>query len=326
MNEIVIKNEKDAFDLLQKALDHQLGDQIFSIKFDHWPLIQIKLEGEGYDSTITPDMAGALVRIQEAINRTYARTVHQSVDARGLTLEERKDLQFKAKVESGSSLITVDLGKFSEKLATGMVNKMNPELLTITIIGAAIVGASLLAYKWFLNSRSKDKVIDKTAQTQIALSQEETKRMNMIVRALAQAPELTQVQSEFDDARSEIVRATGNATKLTVNSIELDNATTKVISMVKRSESEELQMNGTYLITATDLSQPDEIKLRVKRVDDGKEFMASFHDKTLQQEHIKLLQNAEWSRSSVYLSINANSLRGEITRATVISAQLQPAA
>jgi hypothetical protein len=248
------------------------------------------------------------------------------VDARGLTLEERKDLQFKAKVESGSSLITVDLGNFSEKLATGMVNKMNPELLTITIIGAAIVGASLLAYKWFLNSRSKDKVIDKTAQTQIALSQEETKRMNMIVRALAQAPELTQVQSEFDDARSEIVRATGNATKLTVNSIELDNATTKVISMVKRSESEELQMNGTYLITATDLSQPDEIKLRVKRVDDGKEFMASFHDKTLQQEHIKLLQNAEWSRSSVYLSINANSLRGEITRATVISAQLQPAA
>ncbi|MFC6520100.1 hypothetical protein ACFQAT_10300 [Undibacterium arcticum] len=211
MNEVIIKNEKDAFDLLQKALDQQLGDKAFTLKFDHWPLIEIKLEGDGYDSTITPDMAGALVEIQHAINRTYARTVHHSTNARSLTAEERQDLQFKAKVESGSSLITVDLGKFAEKLATSVADKMTPELLAITIVGVAVAGASLLAYKAYLKNRSEDKVIEQKALTKMALSQEETKRLEIFARALKHTPELAHAQADFDDARNEIVRATGDA-------------------------------------------------------------------------------------------------------------------
>ncbi|MFC3107383.1 hypothetical protein ACFOFO_05325 [Undibacterium arcticum] len=326
MNEVIIKNEKDAFDLLQKALDQQLGDKAFTLKFDHWPLIEIKLEGDGYDSTITPDMAGALVEIQHAINRTYARTVHHSTNARSLTAEERQDLQFKAKVESGSSLITVDLGKFAEKLATSVADKMTPELLAITIVGVAVAGASLLAYKAYLKNRSEDKVIEQKALTKMALSQEETKRLEIFARALKHTPELAHAQADFDDARNEIVRATGDAKSLTVNSVEMDNATAKVIGITKRSEAQEVQLNGTYLITATDLRHPNEIKLRIKRVSDSKEFMASFLDHSLQQDQIKMLQSAEWDRQPVYLSINAHSLRGEITTATVISVQLQPEA
>ncbi|MFD2271799.1 hypothetical protein ACFS07_13205 [Undibacterium arcticum] len=106
-------------------------------------------------------MAGALVEIQHAINRTYARTVHHSTNARSLTAEERQDLQFKAKVESGSSLITVDLGKFAEKnWRPPWRIKMTPELLAITIVGVAVAGASLLAYKAYLKNRSEDKVIE----------------------------------------------------------------------------------------------------------------------------------------------------------------------
>ncbi|MFD2271798.1 hypothetical protein ACFS07_13200 [Undibacterium arcticum] len=106
----------------------------------------------------------------------------------------------------------------------------------------------------------------------------------------------------------------------------MDNATAKVIGITKRSEAQEVQLNGTYLITATDLRHPNEIKLRIKRVSDSKEFMASFLDHSLQQDQIKMLQSAEWDRQPVYLSINAHSLRGEITTATVISVQLQPEA
>src|SRR5450830_764857 len=105
-------------------------------------------------------MAGALVQIQHAINRAYARTIHNTTNARSLTAEERQDLQFKAKVESGSSLITVDLGKFAEKLSTSMVDKMTPEMLTITALGIAIAGASLLALKSYFKMRTENKVVE----------------------------------------------------------------------------------------------------------------------------------------------------------------------
>lgn len=174
MDEVIINNEKDAFDLLQKALNQELSQKPFSIKFDKWPILEIKLEGEGYDSTITPDLAGALVEVQHALNRAYARTVHRTSNARSLTDDERRKLQFKAKVQKGSSLIKIDLGPFAEKLVTSGVDKMTPELLTICVLGTVISAAGVIAYKTFLKSRSEDKAISESERAKIALSQEET--------------------------------------------------------------------------------------------------------------------------------------------------------
>jgi hypothetical protein len=55
MKQYTIKSEADAFDLLEKALQNQLGDKLISIKFDSWPVLQVRLEGPGYDSTISSD-------------------------------------------------------------------------------------------------------------------------------------------------------------------------------------------------------------------------------------------------------------------------------
>lgn len=325
MKEIVITNEKQAFDLLEKAVKKELGDKAFTLKFERWPVLEIKLEGKGYDSTITADMAAALIEVQRAVNRTYARAVHNSANARTLKDDERQDIQFKAKVKRGSSVIEVNLGDFAEKLASMVTGKMTPEQLTITVLGIAIAGASLLAYKAFLKHRTEDKQIEQTERTKMVLSQEETKRLEIFGRAMKQEPVLVQVRDDFDNARVEIIRSTGDARTLTVNNIQLDNETTRIIGNTTRTESHEVQLNGTYTIHVADLRQQDEVKLRVQRTSDGLEFLASFKDQSLHQDQIKILQDAEWNRHPVYLSINARLLRGAVTVATVIEVKLQPA-
>lgn len=97
-NELNISSEADAFKLIEKALQHQIGDQPCKLNFENWPILTIKLEGEGYNSTITSDMAGALVTLQHTMDRSYARLVHDLGDARRLSHEERDELKFKAKV------------------------------------------------------------------------------------------------------------------------------------------------------------------------------------------------------------------------------------
>ncbi len=326
LKQIVIKNEKQAFEVLEKALAKQLGDRPYELKFENWPVIQIRLTGPGYESAITSDIAEAIVDVQRAVNRAYARTVHGTSNSRSLTDTERRDVQFKAKVEKGSSLIKIDLGDFAEKLATAVTTKMTPEMLTVTILGIAIIGGSLLAYKSYLKSKSSDKNIEQESRTRLALSQEETRRLEIMGEAVNRVPALAHAKSDFDDARGEIVRSGGNARTLAVNQLEIDGETARIIGTAKRAESEEVQLNGNYLIVATDLRQPDEIRLRVRRVGAAQEFQASFKDNSLKQSQIALLQGAEWSREPVYLSINARSLRGEVTTATVVSVKAQPTA
>ncbi|WP_186150225.1 hypothetical protein [Burkholderia gladioli] len=120
-----ITDEKTAFAALEKALREELGDTTYNIEFVGWPKLQIKLDGPGYNSTITSDVAEVLVDLQVAINRSYARLVHQSADSRTLTGEERSKLQFKAEVKKGSSIVNVDLGEYLKTLTHELVTKMS---------------------------------------------------------------------------------------------------------------------------------------------------------------------------------------------------------
>jgi hypothetical protein len=326
MRQIVVHDEATAFRLLKKAIDDELGDQPFELKFSGWPLLSIRLKGKGYDSTITADVAEALVEVQRALNRAYARAVKGSADSRTLTDVERRDVQFQAKVKKGSSLIEINLGDFAEKLATAIGTKMTPEMLAITVIGVVAVAGGTYAVRAYLNAKSKDKQIESDERVKIATTQADTRKLEIFAEAMTKQPSLRSAAADFDTARTEILRSTGGANTISVNGVEINAETARVISTAIRSESEEVQRNGTYLILTTDLRQPDEIRMRIRNAQTGTEFYAGFKDRSLHREQILLLQDAEWSRSTVYLSINARLLRGDITAANVISVALQPPA
>lgn len=319
-----ITDEKSAFAALEKALQNELGDSSYNIEFVGWPKLVIKLEGPGYNSTITSDVAEALVDLQTAINRSYARLVHHSADSRTLTGAERSKLQFKAEVKKGSSLINVDLGDYLKTLTQELVSKMTPESLVISIIGVAAVAGSVVAYKSYLKARSDDKKVDADASKAIALSQEETKRLDTLAKALKVEPAVAAAKSDFDDTRNTLLKSVGDAKHLAVNDVTITQETARVLASSKRTPSQEAQLNGTYMILSTDLRQQDYIKLRVQRVQDGLEFSATFQDNSLDRAQIGLLQQAEWGRTPVYLSINATLLRGEVTTAGIISVTPQP--
>ncbi len=68
MEQITISSEEDAFSLIEKALKHEIPDIPLELKFDSWPILEIKLQGVGYQSTITAEMAQSLVDLQQAVN------------------------------------------------------------------------------------------------------------------------------------------------------------------------------------------------------------------------------------------------------------------
>jgi len=324
-SDIKVDSEEQAFALIKQALDHNLNDEHYRIVFDKWPVISITLEGKGYDSTITSDMAEGIVALQSSINRIYARLVHNSPSAKSLTLIEKDQLKFKAKVEKGSSKYEIDLTEWATKLTNSLVDKMSPEQLVTLVVTTVAVAGSYYAWKAYLRHKSEDKKVDSDMHSRIALSQEETKRQQILAEAFKQHPVLPYIAQDADSARTEILKGVGDANMIKVAGIELDNTTAKSVARASRSEPVDIQLNGNYEISSVSWQPESEVRMKVVSVDDGRSFIATFNDHSINGDQIKLLQNAEWSRSKVYLSINATELRGEITTAKIVGVSEQPA-
>lgn len=323
--DIKITSEAEAFAYLEQAIRGEMDTgEIIELSFENWPAISLKLEGEGYNSVITPEMAQGIVSLQAAVNRIYARLVHHEANTRCLKASEKEQLRIKAKVEEGSTLIEIPLGDVAEKLATNLVTKMDSNQLVVTILGVVVAAAGSWCYKQWLNTRAQEKEIDAQTQQTIAMTVEETKRMEVFSQAISKVHELAHVREDLDLARTELVKGVADANQITLDGVTVTAEPIKKLAANVRAQSVERQLNGTYLIQGVDHSAEDEVKMRVSNVDNGREFTARFHDHSLDHAQIDLLKTAEWDRSRVYLSINATELRGEITSAIIVAVQLQP--
>ena len=314
-----IENEAQASAFLKRALEGHYEDKNIDFVFSNWPVISIRAKGEGYDSTITPDMAQALVELQTSMNRAYARLVNNRTNARALTAEQRQDIQFKAKVKRGSSLVEINLGEFAEKVATALVGKMSSTELVVTILGLAFVAGSVVVVKSFLKDRADEKKADVEFKKSVALSQQETRRLEVVTEALSSRPKLQTTLEDFEESRREILRSVGDAKSIEVNGLEMTNAEARSMSTARRERAKPLQLNGNYKIFKLDWQDEDNVRLWLGGGSRDGEFIASLSTETITDEHRDLLKEAEWARKSLYMQINATELRGEITAARIIS-------
>lgn len=279
----------------------------------------MKLVGEGYEGTVTPQMAEALVSLQTAMNRTYAKLVKHSPSSNSLTKKERNELAFKAKVEEGSSVVKIDLGEFATTLLNGLASKMDGTQMTIAVISIAAIGGGVLAFRAFLKHREAMK----SADLPTTLSEQETKRLTILASVLQRSPMLQQINSEFDEAKLDMVKAVGDAQTLTLQGETLTQAQANIIASTPRERARELQLNGNYRIERLDWTKEEEVRVSVFGLDESREFTAKLSTQSLTNESKELLKQAEWERLPVHLQINATELRGEVTTATIVGVDVQ---
>lgn len=323
--ELKITNEEDAFALIKRALDKNISDDI-KITFDNWPKLTVELEGSGYEGTITPSMMASLIDFQTGLNRTYLKIVHDEDNLTHLKQSEKQDLEFKAKVEDGCTLLTVDLSEFAQKITTELITKMEPTHIIILAVSGMALWVAGSVIKKHLELSSHDKDVSEEAKKAVNLSEQETKRMEILASALSAQPKLAYIEKEATAATIGLLKGLSDADSIEINGVKLSKVDAKSIAQTKRSESSEIQLNGNYHILSVDTSIVDEVKIKLLQIDTQREFSARFKDSTLDQAQIALLQEAEWSRpkKKVYLSVNATELRGNITTATIISVTAQP--
>lgn len=311
----VITSDEEALALLEKALQEQ-GNPNSVLQLDGWPTVSIKLKGANYDGTITAGTAQALIDYQKAVEHAYLQLV--ATGSKKLTLQEKRQLVVTAKVEKGSTFLTIDLNEALTQIATQLIGKMSPNDIIITVLGlGAIAGASVVA-KAFAKERSERLTKDAELQGRLALSKEETKRLEVVTQAMKQQPKLTLAKEEFDDARDGVLRSSADADSVELDGVVLTGQQATTMARQPRTKSEDAQLNGVYIITGVTWPSEGEVFLDLRSVDKNGEFKASLSTESLLQRDKDLIAKAEWDRTPLYLSINAKKLRGEVVSAAVV--------
>ncbi|KMN47934.1 hypothetical protein VL04_00655 [Chromobacterium violaceum] len=312
---MVIDNEEEAFVVLKQALEGRFEGQVIVPEFHNWPVITFRYSGERYHGTLTPSMMKGLIEIQEGLNRTFASLVYEHNDARHLRDDERSSIEYTAKVEEGSSLVTIDLSTMATQLVNQMAAKMTgTELVIVALAGMAVWGAKA-AYSKYLDTKTRQRELD----IQHKMSANMVENTRILTEAITRDQRLPAILSLADNARHTLIRGATTADAVELNGEALDHGTVMSLAQARRERARSVQLNGNYYIRMVDTSHPDMVKLKVESVLNGQLFSATFMDETLEHRHIELLQRAEWNREKVFLAINGSELRGQVTSAEVLS-------
>ena len=80
---IVIRSEEDAYEVLRKARDGELGPYN-SIVFDGWPTLNLYLKGDKFHQSITPTVMKGLLEFPRGVGRfcPAAKDDHSSMGLR----------------------------------------------------------------------------------------------------------------------------------------------------------------------------------------------------------------------------------------------------
>ncbi len=321
-----VDSEETAIAAIKAAFDSVYEGESVRLDFDDWPLLKLKYTGDKFDGTITPDIAQAIVDLQEVLNRTYALAVNHTSSLRSLSDDDRRDLQVTATVEEGSSLIEVNLGDWATKLSLDLAGKMAGTDIVVTILGCAVIVTAGWIYKYHLKNRSEEKKLTLENDGRFNLSQEETERLRIVTEAMKGNSVVREVASFSEGLRDSFLKSAFDAESFTVQGdLTITGEEARRTYRSKRREPIEVQLNGTYFIRSFTWAEDQQsARVKVQREDKNSEFIADLSVSALNTEQRSRFKDATFDQARVYLQINATVLNDQVTTATIISVDEQP--
>lgn len=323
MEKLIVKTEDELFKILENYISS--GEISDNIDLLNLPPLKIRLVGEKFDQSLTPSVMKGFVEMQNYINRTYRLVKYGDVDTQKLSKEEREALQLKIKVEKGSSIIDVNFDGLWSQIGQ-LATKMDPTTLSVTVLGAAAIWATSSGIKRFLDNRKEVRLAeikkeeDKDhLQSLNLMSQEETKRVELITKIVQNNVILENIDRQAHDAKTSMFKSFSSVPEVEIGGTTLDPETTNELTKNARRRSTEIRLDGIYKLEQVNSSDPNLFKVKIRNIETGVLFDAIVQDSFLEGNKNKLLlMQSEWDRMSVKLKINAKILDDKIKDAIIL--------
>lgn len=325
-----ISSEEEAWAYLQRALEGDLPEDLVpEVQFSGWPVVEVYIPATPVQSSISPAMMQAFIDLQTAIYRSHALLTTGDRSSRTLSKAERERLEFRVKVEGGSSAYKVDLTHIADTLGVAAIGKMTPEQVLIAILGLALIVGGTVAWGMYLKHRTevrkaeaeergKQYVFDAFA----ALTEADTKRQQMWLEAQKVVPALAPVREEQDAVRAEILKAVSEeGVSAVVNGLRIEPDVANDLVSTSRRKLEESRLRSIFRVARVDTTVPDGFRVSLRDVKTGDELNASLQDALISDEHRRRIRVAEWEKRPVFVELAVRRSRTRVVEAVIIDVQ-----
>lgn len=313
-----IRNEEEAWEALQSALEDRISSDLAEISFEGWPAIKVKLNGDEFNSSLTPRIMDAFIQLQRDIYRTYAQVYLGKGTSAALTKDEKAALDFFVQVGPGSTDLTAIFAKAIDKLTTGMVKKMEAKHWTIVLVSVALMWGANSCLKTYLQEQKDQRQIE----AQQFAQELDYKRNALLVQAMDMRPELRETREDMREFYNTLLKVSTRADSVEVGGHTIPKELAQELVRNPRERSQEVQLNGACRILKVDSSKPQGFFVEI-RLEDGRTCTAELQEGFIAQreKNLAIIRDAEWQKKPIYLTINGHELRGGITKAVIIDAK-----
>lgn len=227
----VISSEENAWKALERLVDG--GEFLGPIEFEGWPSIALKVQGERYSGSMPSGLMRQVSEIQCVVNRCYGRSAYQG-DARNIKRVERDELELVYQVREGSTKIKADATGLLNRLGDAMAKPNTQKVASITLIAFALIITGGVV----VSNLSSDK------------KEIETKRLQLLERAIDKAPELKDATPEFQKVYRDIVSSASDADQITIGSKSISAEDIAKIAGSQKGIGQRIELDGKYRISS----------------------------------------------------------------------------
>lgn len=336
-----------------------LGDFDYNaIKIGNLAPLYIKITGEQFHGSLTPNIMRGILELQEGIYRSYCLAKYSSDDLRQLGDAERKKLELIVRITEGSTGLIGDLTELAHNLKELLVD-MSPKQKTCVIL--AIVFGIMGFFSWERWLEHSEQIHNN--ETAVALEQEKTKQLDNAQKNIIEAvkvgmqgkhsndntssknqiknqfsplkpvsedtlmvidsirADLPQITDIMDKASDKLLRSMKFVDRVHYNNLfEASGSTLETLTQMPRRTWQDLILQDKFRVLDID-SKKIQYRTVSLRDDKGREFTARFTDKSISKNKFNKLTKAMYGYNPIKLIIKAKELDGIIKNATIEQVQ-----
>lgn len=322
-NIVKINSEESAWEFLKQSLDEAFTGTDIQVVFENWPSINIHIDKKGQNSSLNTKNMEGLIELQKTINRSFSILAYDTPNTNSLTSAEKQSLELLFKISEGTTGIQAALENAVEKITEKVVNKMESKHIAAVAISAALLWTGHSCWSSWLQHQKEIKQIEHDVESRQFASEEEYKKMKLISDLAAHVPQLNAVKAKSEDMYNNVLKSVSDADTVSIAGIEdISGKTVQALVKTETEKTKAVRIDGAYRILKVDASKESSFKVCVRSIDTGQQFIALVNDSFVTQEkYKKALQNAEWNKKPVQLTVNARVKKESVTSATIIDVE-----
>lgn len=322
-NIVKIDSEESAWDFLRKSLDEAFTGTDIQVVFDNWPAINIHIEKNGQNSSLSTKNMEGLIELQRTINRSFSILAYDTPNTTSLTISDKQSLEIFFTISDGSTEIWAALERAIDRISEKVSDKMEPKHVIAVVVSVGLLWAGTSCWSSWLQNQKEIKQLDHETESRQFASESEFKKMKLIADLATRVPQVNAVKEESEIMYNNVLKSVSETDTVSIAGIEnISGNTVKKLIKSEPEKTNSVRMDGSYRILKVDSSKDRSFKVNVRNIDTGEVFTAIVNDSLVTLEkHKKALQDAEWNKKPVQLAVNARTKRGSVTSATVIGVE-----